>query len=66
MKYNVYLHDILGNGEEGTELKAIGKIELIPSTLCSFFFFFPVVIHYLCYTVFNKRGFLQNFSKRLG
>ena len=45
MKYNVYLQEILGNGEEGTELKAIGKIELIPSTLCSFFFFFSVVIH---------------------
>ena len=61
----MYLPEILGNGEEGTEMKAIGKIELIASTLCNFFFF-PVVMHYLCYTVFNKKGFLQNFSKRLG
>ena len=63
----MYLHEILGKGEEGTELKAVGKIELIPSILSSFFFFFfSVVIHYLCCTVFNKKGFLQNFSKRLG
>lgn len=33
----VNLHGILGNSKEKTELKVIGKMELVPSTLGSFF-----------------------------